>query len=76
MSRKLPALRPKAVMRALERAGFRLVRITGSHHIYEHPARPDRVVPVPLHNRDLKRCTLQNILKQAGLTDEELLDLL
>ena len=52
MSRKLPALRPKAVMRALERAGFRLVRITGSHHIHEHPSRPDRVVPVPLHNRE------------------------
>ena len=74
MSRKLPALRPKAVMRALERAGFRLVRITGSHHIHEHPARPDRVVPVPLHNRDLKRGTLHNILKQAGLSEEEFLD--
>jgi predicted RNA binding protein YcfA (HicA-like mRNA interferase family) len=76
MSRKLPALRPKAVMRAMERAGFRLVRITGSHHIYEHPSRPDQVVPVPLHNRDLKRGTLHNIIKQAGLTEEEFLDLL
>lgn len=76
MSRDLPALRPKAVMRALERAGLRLVRVTGSHHLYEHPARPDRVVPVPLHNRDLKRGTLHGILKQAGLTKEELLDLL
>jgi predicted RNA binding protein YcfA (HicA-like mRNA interferase family) len=76
MSRKLPALRPKTVMRALEQAGFRLVRITGSHHIYEHPARPDRVVPVPLHNRDLKRGTLHNILKQAGLAEEEFLDLI
>ena len=76
MSRKLPALRPKVVMRALERAGLRLIRITGSHHIYEHPARPDQVVPVPLHNRDLKRGTLHSIIKQAGLTEEEFLDLL
>jgi predicted RNA binding protein YcfA (HicA-like mRNA interferase family) len=76
MSRRLPALRPKTVMRAFEKAGFRLVRITGSHHIYEHPSRPDRVVPLPLHNRDLKRGTLHNILKQADLTEEGFLDLL
>jgi predicted RNA binding protein YcfA (HicA-like mRNA interferase family) len=76
MSRKLPALRPKTVMRALERAGFRLVRVTGSHHIYEHASQPDRVVPVPFHNRDLKRGTLHNILKQAGFGEEEFLDLI
>ena len=76
MSRKLPALKPRAVMRALEQAGLVLVRITGSHHIYEHPGRPGRIVPVPLHNRDIKRGTLHNILRQAELTEEEFLDLL
>ena len=76
MSRKLPALKPRAVMRALEKAGLVLVRITGSHHISEHPMRPGRIAPVPLHNRDIKRGTVHNILKQAELTEEEFLDLL
>ena len=76
MSRKLPALKPRAVMRSLEKVGFALVRITGSHHLYEHPSRPGRIVPVPLHNRDIKRDTLHNIIKQAELTEEEFIDLL
>jgi hypothetical protein len=33
------------VIRALERACFVLVRVTGSHHLYEHPDRPDRQRP-------------------------------
>jgi predicted RNA binding protein YcfA (HicA-like mRNA interferase family) len=33
-------------------------------------------VPVPFHNRDLKRGTLHNILKQAGFGEEEFLDLI
>jgi predicted RNA binding protein YcfA (HicA-like mRNA interferase family) len=61
-------------VRALERGGF--VRVTGSHHIYEHPARPDQIVPVPRHGRDLKRGTLLNILKQAGLSKDEFAGLL
>lgn len=33
-------------------------------------------VTVPYHNRDLKRGTLQSIVKQAGFTNEEFLKLL
>jgi predicted RNA binding protein YcfA (HicA-like mRNA interferase family) len=60
----------------LERGGFKLVRVTGSHHLYEHPERVDRIVPVPLHARDLKRSLLKAIIKQAGLTEEAFLQLL
>ncbi len=72
----LPAVRPRQVIRALERAGFVLIRVSGSHHIYEHPDRPDRIVPVPRHNRDLKTGTLRGILKLARLSEAEFLDLL
>jgi predicted RNA binding protein YcfA (HicA-like mRNA interferase family) len=41
MSRQLPVLRPRAVIRALERAGFVLLRVKGSHHYFEHPDRPE-----------------------------------
>ncbi|PYS40445.1 MAG: toxin-antitoxin system, toxin component, HicA family protein [Acidobacteria bacterium] len=51
-------------------------RVTGSHYILKHPSKPTLRVTVPFHNRDLKRGTLQSIVKQAGFTDEEFLELL
>ena len=76
MKRKLPAIRPDKVLRALERAGFFIHRVSGSHYILKHPTKPILRVTVPLHNRDLKRGTLQSIVKQAGFTNEEFLKLL
>src|SRR5690349_7672793 len=47
------------------------------YHILAHPDDPKRAVTVPVHgNRDLKPGTLRSILRQAGLTAEELRDLL
>lgn len=76
MSRRLPALTPKEVMRVLERAGFELRKVTGSHHRYVHPGDPRRWAIVPFHSRDLKSGTLRAIIKQAGFTEEEFLKLL
>ncbi len=76
MSDRLPALRPREVIRALERAGFFLHHTTGSHHYFKHPDRLRLLVTVPVHHRDLKRGTLASIIKQAGLTTEEFLNLL
>jgi len=75
MSPRLPALRPREVIRALERAGFFLHHSTGSHHYFKHTTKPGRIVTVPVHPGDLKRSVLASILKQAGLTTEEFLDL-
>ncbi len=76
MSRRLPTLTPRKVIQALERGGFVLLRTKGSHHHYVHPDRPERLVPIPYHAQDLKRPLLHSIIKQAGLTEEEFLDLL
>ena len=76
MKQSLPAIEPKRLIRALERAGFSVHRVTGSHYILKHPAKPSLRVTVPFHNRDLKRGTLQSIVKQAGFTNEEFLNLL
>jgi predicted RNA binding protein YcfA (HicA-like mRNA interferase family) len=70
---KLPRdLSGDEVCRALKRLGFEFVRQTGSHRHYTkaslHPC-------VPMH-RSLKPKTLQSILKQAGITIEELLKFL
>jgi predicted RNA binding protein YcfA (HicA-like mRNA interferase family) len=76
VKQSLPAIQPKRLIRALERAGFFVHHVTGSHHILKHPAKPGLRITVPFHNRDLKRGTLQSIVKQAGFTNEEFLRLL
>jgi predicted RNA binding protein YcfA (HicA-like mRNA interferase family) len=76
MSRRLPAVKPKQVLRALGRAGFFVHHTSGSHHVLKHPARPLLRVTIPFHNKDLKRRTLASIIEQAGLTSDEFLDLL
>jgi len=76
MSRRLPAVKPKEVLRALGRAGFFVHHTSGSHHVLKHPGKAHLRVTVPFHNRDLKRRTLASIIEQAGLTAEEFRDLL
>ena len=76
MKRSLPAIGPEYVIRALERAGFVIHRVTGNHYILKHPAKTGVRITVPFHNRDLKRGALQSIVKQSGFTNEEFLKLL
>jgi predicted RNA binding protein YcfA (HicA-like mRNA interferase family) len=73
MSERLPALKPRAVLRALESGGFYVHHISGSHYILKHPSDASLRVTVPYHSRDLKRRTLESIVKQAGLSREEFL---
>ena len=70
---KLPAVKPKMVIRALKRTGFIVHHTTGSHYIMK---KGNLRVTVPYHNKDLKPGTLASIIAQAGLTVEEFLDLL
>jgi predicted RNA binding protein YcfA (HicA-like mRNA interferase family) len=71
----VPAVRGERVVRALERAGFKVARITGSHHIMRHP--DGRGTTVPVHpGRDVAKGTLRGILDDIGLTVDQLRDLL
>ncbi|HLK00116.1 MAG TPA: type II toxin-antitoxin system HicA family toxin [Streptosporangiaceae bacterium] len=74
MPESLPTVRGARVVRALERAGFEVARISSSHYIMKHP--DGRVVSIPVHNRDLPKGTLRNILKITGITTEDLRELL
>ena len=71
MSGKLPALKPRQVIKALERRGFYVKRTSGNHYILKKEKL--RVV-VPYHSKDLKPGTLKSIIEEAGLTVEEFLD--
>ena len=76
MSAKLPAVNGKQVIAALEKEGWYVKRVRGSHHVLRHPRIPD-AIPVPVHgNRQLKRGTLASILRAAGLSRDEFARLL
>ena len=76
MSRRLPALKPKDVLRVLDREGFIVHHVTGSHYVLKHPGKKELRVTLPWHGRDLKRGTLGSIIHQAGYTTAEFLELL
>lgn len=70
---KLPRVKPKEVIKALERAGFILARQKGSHRIY---VKDNLGVTVAFHNKDMKPKTLKHVIKQAGLEVEDFIKLL
>jgi predicted RNA binding protein YcfA (HicA-like mRNA interferase family) len=75
MSEKLPRVTAPDIIRALEKAGFFLSRQSGSHKIYKNIS--GRRVTVPYHPGDtLHPKILKSILKDAGLTIEDLKHLL
>lgn len=72
---RLPTLRGREVVRALEDAGFRVVRQKGSHVRLKHP--DGRTTTVPVHaGRDVGRGLLRKILRDAELRRDDFLDLL
>ena len=69
---KLPNLSGEDLIRALKKAGFKSVRQKGSHVSMQKG--PYKTV-IPLHD-ELSRGTFLAILKQCGLSKEELLEYL
>jgi len=67
----LPVISGREAVKALYKAGFRVVRQRGSHVRLEK-MKEDRVIKltVPLH-KSLKKGTLRRIIEDAGLTVEE-----
>ena len=75
MSGRLPQTKPEACIRALEKLGFVVRKQTGSHVILRHPL-SGRITSVPHHSGDIKRGLLYGIIRQAGLSVQEFIDLL
>ncbi len=68
----LPALKPRELIRALERIGFRLLRKSkGSHWQFEHP--DGRRTTIPVHKgQDIGPGLLCKILRDIEMDAEEL----
>ncbi len=63
----------KRLCKIVERKGWILQRITGSHHIYESPEL-EQILSIPVHrNQDLKVGTLKALMKIAQLSEQDLL---
>jgi predicted RNA binding protein YcfA (HicA-like mRNA interferase family) len=72
---KLPCLTLDKVIKILEKKGFILKRVTGSHYIFAHPKTKKRVT-VPYHSKEIAKGTLLQILEDAGISREDLEKLL
>jgi predicted RNA binding protein YcfA (HicA-like mRNA interferase family) len=73
---KLKSVSGLKIIKALGKAGFQVVGRKGSHvRLKKKTADRVYIVIVPLHP-EVKTGTLKSILRQAGLTVEELADLL
>ena len=76
MSRHLPAISGREMIRALRRAGFVVLRQKGSHvSLEKRTAHGYWRTIVPLH-REIRPGTLSDILNQAGLSKDDLAKLL
>ncbi len=70
MSERLPVVSGAQLSDVLQKLGWEVARQRGSHVRLKHQDRAVSLV-VPLH-RELKRGTLNGILRDAGLSRDEL----
>jgi predicted RNA binding protein YcfA (HicA-like mRNA interferase family) len=72
---RLPRIKGKEVIRALERAGFVVDRTRGSHVFLKHS--DGRATAIPIHSREtLGPGLLRSILRDVKMTTEQLTSLL
>ena len=72
---KLPSISPKKIISILLKNGFYLDRTKGSHQIYRNLV-SRKIAVVPMHKKDLPKGTMLEILRQAGISKEEIAKLL
>lgn len=72
---RLPRIKGKELIRALERAGFTIDRTRGSHVFLKHP--DGRATAVPVHSGEtLGPGLLRAILRDVEMTAQDLSELL
>lgn len=63
MSDKLPVISGKELITLLEKFGFVIVRIKGSHHRMKHP--DGRITTIPVHKNDsISKGLLRKIIRE------------
>jgi predicted RNA binding protein YcfA (HicA-like mRNA interferase family) len=68
----MKAVSGRELSRALERRGWALMRVHGSHHIYGKPGSVVRL-SVPIHgSRPLKTGLLRHLMNLAGIGEQDI----
>lgn len=57
-------MKDKDLLKALQKDGWKVVRIHGSHHILQ---KGDKTETLPIHGKDVPNGLLNAILKRTGL---------
>jgi predicted RNA binding protein YcfA (HicA-like mRNA interferase family) len=73
--KKLPVISGRDLSRALSKFAYLHDHQRGSHIILRHQDQPHRRLTIPDH-KEIAKGTLKNIIREAGLTLEELLKIL
>ena len=68
---KISAISSKKLIQSLRKLGFQLDHTSGSHFVFYHPLTKKRAV-IPRHNKELPKGTIMSILREAGITKEEI----
>jgi predicted RNA binding protein YcfA (HicA-like mRNA interferase family) len=63
---KLPNIKPKILIKKLNKLGFIQYRQKGSHVVMVNQLKNKQVI-VPVHNKELKKGTLASILRQGEI---------
>jgi predicted RNA binding protein YcfA (HicA-like mRNA interferase family) len=66
----MKSLAPKKLIHLLESHGFIFQRSIGSHQLFRYPDGRHKIVP--FYSKDLKTGTMLAILKQAGLSKDDI----
>ena len=70
-----PVCKGTRLIKALQKAGFEVIRIKGSHHFLKHPDTRSTVVPVH-RGETIGPGLLNKILRDCEMTRQDLLNLL
>ena len=62
----------RELAQVIQRRGWTLARVHGSHHVFTMAGRRERIV-IPTHgNQPLKKGLLRSLMKIAGLQEDDL----
>ena len=70
----MTSFKTRQIVKVLEKLGYVQKRQTGSHLIMFNPQNK-KILPVPIHNKDVKHGLLRGIIKESGSSEKEFLKL-
>ncbi len=70
----MASFKAREIVKILEKLGYIQKRQTGSHLIM-YNLEKKRIIPVPMHTKELKRGLVRGIIKEAESSEQEFLKL-